>query len=99
VTTSLLQFFKTLKLDEQFLEHDLSEWDNLEQYKRNQDTCRSVKVVNDFAERSVALIQHFNVSLTRDEEQKQFILQVVERHRQICPVPANAAAISRANAF
>jgi len=31
VTTSSLRFFKILKLDEQFLEHDPSEWDNLEQ--------------------------------------------------------------------
>jgi len=30
VTTSSLQCFKILKLDEQFLEHDSSEWDNLE---------------------------------------------------------------------
>jgi len=40
VTTSSLQFFKILKLDEQFLEHGPSEWDNLEQCKRSQDTCR-----------------------------------------------------------
>ena len=46
VTTSSLQFLKILKLDEQFLEHDPSEWNNLEQYKRSQDTCCSVKVVN-----------------------------------------------------
>ena len=72
VTTSSLQLFKILKLDKQFLEHDPSEWDNLEQYKRSQDTCHSVKVVNDFAERSVALIQQLNSSLTRNEEQKQF---------------------------
>ena len=37
-------FFKILKLDEQFLQHDLSKWDNPEQYKRTQDTCHSVKV-------------------------------------------------------
>src|SRR6218665_275094 len=97
VTTSSLQFFKILMLDEEFLEHDPSEWDNLEQYKRSQDICRSVKVVNDFAERGVALIQQFNGSLTRDEEQKQFLLQVVEHHRQICAAPTKVAAISRAN--
>src|SRR6218665_672207 len=60
MTTSSLQFLKILKLDEHYSwsMHDPSEWDNLEQYKRNQDTCHSVKVVNDFKERSVALIQH-----------------------------------------
>ena len=55
--TLSLQFFKILKLDEQFLEHNPSEWENLEQCKRSQDTCRSAKVVNDFAECSVHLVQ------------------------------------------
>src|SRR6218665_589965 len=45
--TSCLYFitpvFKNLKAGlALFLEHDPSEWDNLEQYKRNQDTCHSV---------------------------------------------------------
>jgi len=53
--------------------------------------------VNDFAERGVDLVQQFKSSLTRDEEQKQFILQVVEHHRQICAAPAKAAAINRVN--
>src|SRR6218665_4032946 len=95
--TLSLQFFKILKLGEQFLEHNPSEWDNLEQCKRSQDTCRSAKVVNDFAECSVHLVQQFKRSSTGDEEQKQLILHVVEHHRQICAAPDKAAAIYRAN--
>jgi len=41
---------------------------------------KSLKVVNDAAERGVALIQAFNGVLTSPEEQKQFLLQVVEKH-------------------
>src|SRR6218665_2578192 len=101
--TSCLYFitpvFKNLKAGlALFLEHDQSEWDNLEQYKRNQDTCHSVKVVNDFAAQCRSN-STFNSSLTRVEEQKQFILQVVEQHRQICAAPVKAAAINRANAI
>ncbi|KAG0724789.1 hypothetical protein GWK47_039909 [Chionoecetes opilio] len=33
---------------------------------------------HDTAERGVALIQSFNLRLTKDEEQRQFLLQVVE---------------------
>jgi len=42
-----------------------------------QRIVRSLKVVNDAAERGVAMIQAFN-GVTNQEEQKQFILQVVE---------------------
>src|SRR5208282_5687598 len=37
--------------------------------------------VNDCAERGVALIEKFN-STTKDESQKQYLLQVVEQHRK-----------------
>jgi hypothetical protein len=52
-----------------------------------------VKVVNDLAERAVALIQEFNSSLTRNEEQKQYLLQVVEDHRSKFSAPTKSAAI------
>ena len=42
-------------------------------------------VVNDNAERGVALIKSFNTHLTKNEEQLQYILQIVEKHREIFP--------------
>ena len=46
---------------------------------------RQLKVINDAAERGISLIQNFNSVLTNQEEQKQFLLQVVEKHRQDFP--------------
>ena len=46
-----------------------------------------LKVVNDTAERSVALIQAYSGSLTRDKETLQYLLQVVAAHRQAVPQP------------
>jgi len=44
---------------------------------------RELKVVNDAAELGVALIQYSKASSpTLQEEQKQYLLQVVEKHRQ-----------------
>jgi len=37
------------------------------------------------AERGVALIEQYNSILTKDEDQKQIILQVVEDHRRRFP--------------
>ena len=50
-----------------------------------------LKVVNDCAERGVALIQSYNGALTNDETQKQYLLQLVSRHRKLFPEPMKAA--------
>ena len=42
-----------------------------------------LKVVNDGAERGVAMITTFNDTLTRDDETKQALLQVVEHHSRL----------------
>ena len=54
-----------------------------------------MRVVNDLAERGVALIQHFNASITRDEEHKQYLLQVVEDHRSSFVSPTKESAVKR----
>ena len=49
-----------------------------------------MKVVNDTAERGIALIQIYNESLTRDEEQRQCLLRFVARHRKMYPTALKA---------
>ncbi|KAF0296800.1 hypothetical protein FJT64_005751 [Amphibalanus amphitrite] len=41
---------------------------------------RALKVVNDNAERGIALIKQF-VGAVKDEEQRQYLLRVVQLHR------------------
>ena len=94
VTTSTVRFFQILGLPEEFLQSDPSEWGHQETYKTSQKVAQSVRVVNDLAERGVALIQEFNSSLTRNEEQKQFLLQVVEDHRNKFSAPTKSAAVA-----
>ena len=47
---------------------------------------KRLKVVNDGAVRGDAMITTFNDTLTRDEETKQALLQVVEHHRRLHPL-------------
>lgn len=42
---------------------------------------QNLKVVNDAAARGISFIQTFNAILTNQEEQKQYLLQVVKQHR------------------
>lgn len=41
--------------------------------------------MNDVAERGIALMQYLGDSLTRNEEQKQFIYQFISHHRKTIP--------------
>ena len=77
--------FEALKLHSEFLTVDPSEWDNRADYREALNVVESLKVVNDSAERAVALMQKFNSILTKNEDQKQYILQVVERHQDKFP--------------
>ena len=44
-----------------------------------------MKVVNDIAERGVRLMDEYNSILTNNEEQKQYLLQVVKEYRSRIP--------------
>ena len=46
---------------------------------------QTLKDVNDTAERGVKLFEEFNQLITKDEEEKQFLLQVVESNRKAVP--------------
>lgn len=68
-----------------FLELPVEDWKNDTQYLLGQRRAKALGVINDRAERGVALMKDFNLQLTRDESQHQFILQVVEQHRKENP--------------
>lgn len=82
VTSSSLRFFEMLHLPSEFLKSDPQEWDSRPDYQAAAKYVREMKVVNDCAERGVALMQNYNSILTKNEDQKQFLLQVVEEHQR-----------------
>jgi hypothetical protein len=64
------------------LDLEVDEWDNAPHYKSAIQRIKFLEVVNDNAERGIALIKTYNSKLTTDEEQKQCVLQLVEEHRK-----------------
>jgi hypothetical protein len=74
-------FFKTTAIDDSFLNIPVEEWPESESYKIAFKLISNLACVNDVAERGVALIQNFNATITKDEEQKQYLMQVIEKHR------------------
>ena len=93
VTKSTINFFTILGLSHEFLQVDPSDWEFQPEYQESKRLVLSLKVINDLAERGVALIQEFNSSLTRNEEQKQYLLQVVENHGKKFSAPTKSSAV------
>lgn len=87
MTNQTIHLFNALNIKTNFLRTDPSTWETNEEYLSGKKTVGSLKVVNDIAERGVSLISSFNSVLTNQEEQKHFLLQVVEKHRQQYPDP------------
>lgn len=85
VTAKSMIFFQLLELPAGYLKVDPDLWELREDYKQAKEIIKSLNVVNDHAERGVALIQEYSGLLTHDEMQLQFLLQVVENHRKMYP--------------
>jgi len=58
---------------------DPTEWNDDRSYQDLKTAASKMKVLNDSAERDM---QQYNSSLTKNEEQKQYHLRLVEKHRK-----------------
>lgn len=74
-------FFVTVGICDSFIEVPVEQWANDPTYLEALKVVSNIPSVNDCAERGVALIQEFNET-SKDESQKQCLLQVVEKHRK-----------------
>lgn len=54
-----------------------------------------LKLVNDTAERGIAYIQSYNFVLIKHEGQKQYLLQVIQKHRQRFPNPNKTTSVRK----
>lgn len=85
VTNNTHKLFTALNIKTDFLTTHPSTWKNSMQFLDGYKKLKAVKVVNDAAERGIALMTSFNGTLTNQEEQQQYILQVIEKHRKDFP--------------
>lgn len=85
LTTNSRSLFHQLKISESFLKFPAASWKDNESYRTARAIAEKVAVTNDHAERGVALVKEYSGRLTKDEEQLQFLLQVVADHRKRFP--------------
>ncbi|CAG17501.1 hypothetical protein CcBV_30.5 [Bracoviriform congregatae] len=82
VSSRSLQFFERFGINTDFLNLNPSEWCQNEDYQKGLLLVRSLKVVNDIAERAVKLIEEYHSILSKDPERQQFIVQYLSEYEQ-----------------
>ncbi|XP_073972974.1 uncharacterized protein [Rhodnius prolixus] len=85
VSKKSMKLFELFDLPYDFLDKNIDLWSTDDSYNENKEFFAQLKVVNDVAERGVALVSEYNQCLTKNEEQFQFLLQVVKEHRKNYP--------------
>jgi hypothetical protein len=80
-----------------FLTKDPETWEEDDSFRKLKESVMRMKVVNDTAERGIALIQKYNGTITKDEDQKQFLLRFVQRHRKLYPTSLKASLLLNDN--
>ena len=93
VTSKSLEMLNSLCVDQSFLEVDPDSWNDSEPYKKARLRVNELRVVNDCAERGVALITQYNDILTKNEEQRQYLLQVVQQYRGQFKTPKKSTLV------
>ncbi|KAL4089452.1 hypothetical protein QTP88_024486 [Uroleucon formosanum] len=61
---------------------NLNTWKDIEKYKQAKEVISSLKIVNDAAERGVKFMEEYNEKFSKNEDLKQFTLQVVQEYRK-----------------
>lgn len=91
VSNNTYLFFETILnqditgVNKSFLKDDPVTWSESEDYVAASKIVKSLLVVNDIAERGIALITRFNAILTHQEDQKQLLMQTMEEHFEALP--------------
>lgn len=94
VSSKTRTFFKTMSIDDSFLATPPNTWKENEGYIDGLRKIKNIRVVNDCAERGIALVSNFNGSVTNQQDQQEYLLQVVEQHRKVFP-NANKSIVTR----
>ncbi|BES98518.1 Hypothetical protein NTJ_11334 [Nesidiocoris tenuis] len=85
VSQNTRKFFSITGLSPDFLEREVVTWESDPEYLHIKNIVSSMRVVNDIAERGVALMEEYNKLHTQNEEQKQYLLLTVKEFRKKFP--------------
>lgn len=90
VTSKTKFFFQRFKLPQDFLKHLPHTWSDRDDYQQALITVQKLNVVNDTAERGVKMVQEYNRTLCRNDEELQYLIQVVSDYKKKYPSHAKS---------
>lgn len=85
ITTNTINLLTKLKISPSFLSYPVDKWSQIEDYQKGREVISKLRVVNDCAERAIALASTYNNCLSTDDEQKQFIMHIISENRVNLP--------------
>ena len=77
--------FARFSININFLSKNPTTWNDDPGYESGLEKLQKTVVMNGIAESGVKLIQEYNTILTKDETEKQFVLQLVNENRENYP--------------
>lgn len=80
-----LDLFKNSNLPYDFLLESPDTWESNRSFMECRQVFKHLSVVNDVAERGVALAEEYNCLFTKTEEEYQCLVQIVAKHRKMYP--------------
>lgn len=80
-----LFMFEALGFQKDWLKDPVNEWENSPAFQEMKEFVKHLKTTNDTAERGIKLISDYAQLITKNEDQKQALLQVVQEHRRLHP--------------
>ena len=95
VMSGSLFIFDQLGFGKEWLYEPVAEWGENANFLKMQTWIQNLKVTNDCAERGVKLMSDFANTLTKDSTDKQNLLQVVERQRELFPSNVTKATLAK----
>ena len=85
VSSNTLNFFSITGISSGFLKKKVEDWEDDAEYQKSRQLVRCMRVVNDIAERGVALMDEYDKIHTNNEEQKQYLLLLIKEYRMKFP--------------
>ena len=82
-----------MEIKQSFLQKSPEEWNEDPDYQEGRTRIKSLHMNNDKAFSRVMLFKEFNNLLINNEEEKQFLLQVVEANRKAIPVQSTKKSV------
>ena len=78
-----LFLFDVIGFSKEWLTEPVAQWESFDFFLEMKEFAKTVKITNDTAEHGVKFISDYAQTITKNESQRQYLLQLVQEHRKL----------------